>query len=121
MPAQGQVYALKNILPPGQPNWHRIVVLSRNYALSASGATFAMVGIIRSANKNNRPVRRVIGHSILLPGGTISTLPDDGLIETHQLFAIPLLEFQKVSPDGNLPQTILEEVLEGARLLFSRP
>lgn len=71
--------------------------------------------------KGNRPVRRVIGHSILLPANTIQSLPHDSLIETHQLFSIPLKEFQGIGPDGTLPSDLLEEVLEGARLLFSRP
>src|SRR4051812_37247320 len=108
MPSQGEVYSLNHILPPGQPNWHRLVVLSSNNAISSHGVQFLLIAIIRSSTKDGKAVRRVIGHSILLPGGTISTLPNEGLIETHQLFHVNIKAFHGQSADGRLAKGLLE-------------
>lgn len=116
MPLRGQVFSPKKNYPPGSPQWHRLVVLSPNALMARTGASlFIMTAVIRS---HHAGVRLVPGHSIPLPANTVAVLPFASVIETHQLFALPLSDFLG-RPDGQLPKSVLDDVLAGARLLFA--
>lgn len=120
MPAQGQVYNPKQIIPPGQQKHHRVVVVTNSNLAARPNLQFLMVALIRSAIQQgtNRPVGLVIGHSVPLPANSIASLPFDSIVETHQLFAIPVNEFKGLQADGKLPDNVMDDVLAGCRKIF---
>jgi hypothetical protein len=121
-PLRGEVYFPKNTFPPGSADAHRIIVLSSNNVLSNSGnALHVSFAIIRSAkNKKGEPVRAIPLHSVPVgPADLPQCLTNDSLVETHQLFSIPLGELNQLRPLDRLAGTKLAEVLKGARQLFT--
>jgi hypothetical protein len=128
MPLRGQVYfSGKTVLPPGQMTPHRFVIVSHSAILATSGnRVFANVALIRSAKRaDGSPVRLMPGHSIPVTPKEVSSLQHDSIIETHQLFAVPLDLFQGsgarigLAPIDTLPGPLLSRVLEGCRRLFT--
>lgn len=121
MPVRGEVYYPDKNLPPGQDIKHACVILSPNNLIGQFGRNlFVNVALIRSAfDQRGRPTRPVPGHSILITPQDLSSLTNDSYVETHQLFAVPLQQFQYKQPVGRLSQTALDLVLEGARRLFT--
>lgn len=121
MPLRGEVYFPDTKLPPGQDIAHRCVVLSPNALLATQGnRIFVNVAIIRSAvAQNGRRVNLVPGHSILVTPRELPCLTHDSFIETHQIFAIALAQFSQKRPVGRLPPKVLDQVLDGARRLFT--
>ena len=59
----------------------------------------------------------VMGHSILIPAGTVPCLPVDSVIETHHLFGLTHLDLGK--QEDRLPDDIIADALAGARRLFT--
>jgi len=119
MAARGCIYYPSKIFPPNQGQSHRVVVVSNTTPLSIHGAQFALVAIIRSAmSRAGARVRLVPGHSVPIPAGTVpSALPDDSIVETHQLFSIHQADLGQSL--GNLPHNLLDDVVKGARLLLA--
>ena len=122
MPARGEVYFPKTTLPPGQATTHRCVILSSNFLLGQHGGRnlFVNVALIRSAvSRTGRPVFLIPGHSFPVTRTELSFLSQDSIIETHQIFAVPIQEFSSQTPVGRLPPVLLQKVLEGVRRLFT--
>lgn len=120
MPLRGEVYFPTGALPPSSPVKHRIILLSSNSVASSSGSSVHLsVAIIISAINVRGAVRRYPLHSILVGPGDLSCLAVDSIVETHQLFSIPYGEVAKLKILGRLTGSKLEEVLAGARKLFS--
>jgi hypothetical protein len=122
---QGRIYIPKTILPPGQVTKHFIVVLTSDLILkrlAASQNSFAVVAIIRSAvNQSGRPVPLVPMHSVPISPSDVPNLTHDSIIETHQLFHMPIAELNPARNPilGDLPKPILAQVLSGARALLA--
>lgn len=116
MPARGDVYWPKTALPPKSSTTHRVVVLSSNTILANTQHAFLLVAIIRTST---RSVHRVFGHSITITQGTVTFLPSESIVETHQIFSLPRSEFEQSGHKGRLPQTIMDQVMDGARKLLS--
>jgi len=116
VPVRGQIYSPKKNYPPGSPQWHRLLVLSPSGLMSSGGSSlFVMTAVIRSHHSG---VRLVPGHSIPVPAGLVAALPLASVVETHQLFALPVSELAG-RPDGQLPRDLVEAALAGARRLFT--
>src|ERR1700737_20818 len=95
-PLRGEVFFPDVTLPPGQDVPHRCVVLSPNNLIATQGGRrlFVNVAIIRSATtQQGRSVPLVPGHSIRVTTTELPCLQNDSIIETHQLFALPLAAF----------------------------
>lgn len=122
---QGRVYIPKTILPPGQATKHFIVVITNDLILrklAANQNSFAVVAIIRSAiNQSGRAVPLIPMHSVPVSPKDLSGLSHDSIVETHQLFHMPLVELNPARNPvlGDLSKPILEQVLSGARALLA--
>ncbi|MGQ0505604.1 MAG: type II toxin-antitoxin system PemK/MazF family toxin [Myxococcaceae bacterium] len=121
MPFRGEVYYPDANLPPGQDIKHSCVVLSPTNLLSSQGnKVFVNVAIIRSAfGRGGQPAKLVPGHSIKVTPAEASFLTNDSYVETHQIFAVPLMQLHAKRPVGRLAQPVMDRVLAGARQLFT--
>lgn len=125
MPLRGEVYFPDKNLPPGQDIPHRCVILSPTNLMATHPNTprnrlFVTVAIIRSArHQDGTPVRPVLGHSIPITPHDLPTLQHESFVETHQVFAVELDTFKRKKPEGKLPPALMDDVLSGARRLFS--
>src|SRR5687768_8888619 len=105
VPTRGEVLFPQVKLPPGQEVPHRCVILSPNGFISSQwNGYFVSVAILRSAfSRKGSQVRLVPGHSIWVSASELPFLTNDSIIETHQLFSLPLRALD-VPPVGRLPQ-----------------
>jgi len=121
---QGRVYLPRAIIPPRQQTTHFVVVLTSNGILNRlqQSGGFVVTALIRSAtsSRGNR-VNLIPIHSIPVTVAQLGFLSHDSIIETHQLFHLPLQELTGSNGRllGDLPDQILAEVLAGARRLLS--
>lgn len=122
MSLRGEVYIPRAALPPGQATTHRCVILSNNFLIGQHGGRnlFVNVALIRSAvSQSGRPVSLVPGHSFRVTPKDLPFLSHESIIETHQIFAVPIQDFLGRAAQGNFPPVLLQKVLEGARRLFT--
>jgi len=120
-PIRGEVYFPSGVLPPHQSMPHRCVVLSSNSVIAQQGRNlFVNVALIRSAvQQSGKPVPLIPGHSFPVRQVDLPFLTNDSIIETHQIFAVAIQEFQGRNAEGRLQPPLLQRVLEGARRLFT--
>jgi PemK-like, MazF-like toxin of type II toxin-antitoxin system len=121
---QGRVYLPKAVIPPGQQSNHFVVVLTNNGILNRlqQSGGFILVALIRNAisNRGNQ-VKLIPIHSVPVTRADLSFLSHDSIIETHQLFHLPLQELTGTRGKalGDLPDQILATVLVGAKKLLN--
>lgn len=121
---QGRVYLPQAIIPPGQQTTHFVVVLTNNGILNRiqlSGG-FVVTALIRSAvSSRGTRVNLLPIHSIPVTRAELPFLSHDSIIETHQLFHLPLQELTGTNGRqlGDLPAQILAATLVGARRLLN--
>ncbi len=125
MPLRGEVYFPDKALPLNQDVVHRCIVLSPNNLMATHPNTpnnrlFVTVAIVRSAvhSDGRTPVRLIRGHSIPISPQNLPALQHNSIVETHQLFAVELDVLRRKNPVGRLPDSLMTDVLAGARLLF---